>query len=159
MRTFVLCIAAALSLASATHSAYKAVEEPAPSGVTDADLYTATVTVLNDLGYGLRDKDSAAGMVSTEFVTVDNTMGIQTLHSWRAVISEGSLRLAIDCAKIHEGSRTDCGDARVDDWIKQEPELRQAIFDEAARRSAKRTPKQAHEPAVVEAVEADAGTP
>ena len=138
MRPIVLCAAALLSLASATKSAYRAPDAPAPSGVSDADLYAATIRVFTDRGFGLRDKDVDAGMVSTEFVQVDNTLGFITLHSWRAVIAEGTLRLAIDCEMHHEGRIDGCGESRVDDWIKTEPVLRQEIFDEAERRAKSR---------------------
>lgn len=138
MRPLVLCAAALISLASATQSAYKAPDAPAPPGVSDADLYAATVRVFTDRGYELRDKDADAGVVSTAFVEVDNTLDFHTLHSWRAVIAEGTLRLAIDCEKRHEGRIDGCGESRVDDWIKDEPVLRQEIFDEAARRAKKR---------------------
>lgn len=112
----------------------------APAGVTDADLYAASVRVLMDRGWSLRDKDADAGMVATEWINVGLVpfVGVH-YHSWRAVIANGQLRLAIDCELARDGHRYNCdGNGRNATFAQDAPALRVEIFRAAIERARKR---------------------
>lgn len=114
-------------------------------GVTDDDLYTATVSVFNDQGWDIREKDRGVGIVSTTFMEAGIGGGLslaKILHSWRVRIADGELRIEIDCkmAEPSSGDLYPCGSQeRKEEWIRGEPRLRKRILDDAAMRAAKRS--------------------
>ncbi len=113
----------------------------AEAGVTDKDLYSAAVRVLADEGYSFRDKDSDAGLVSTDWVEVGNMMEDKIQHSWRASIVDGELRLLIDCQMYSPslGKTYECQEGkRVSSWVEKSDALLEKIQSEARRRARKR---------------------
>lgn len=112
----------------------------APPGVTDEDLYAASVRVLADRGLALRDKDKDAGLVSTEWEVVDTIIDTKLLHSWRVMISEGEIRLQINCETQDKyGVRSTCsGTHRAEPYLNQVDDIEQQILAEASHRAAKR---------------------
>lgn len=139
MRTVLLVVAALLSIASASRSSYSPQSSEAPQGVSDEDLYAATVRVFVEQGFTLRDKEPEAGLVRTELVEVDSMLGQHTMHGWRAVITDGIIVLSIDCEVLDPTlGRSECPNNRIDSWIKRMPELRAAIMDEAVHHAQKK---------------------
>lgn len=149
LRVGALVVVSLACLASArpARHAYVSTRQRAPAGVIDEDLYAATVRVFTDRGWSLRDKDAVAGMVTTEWVIVDDHAdenaflknNARTLHAWRAIIDEGVLRLMLDCNRQDNHGRRDCdGPERVESWVQMEPGLRAEIFRVATSRARKR---------------------
>lgn len=139
MRLLIVVVAAlGCRTPSSTFEPREVVADPS---VTDADLYSASVRVLADRGYGFRDKDADAGLVTTEWVDVGHTLEDRTMHSWHVSIVEGELRLKIDCQVFSPSlnSRYDCSnDVRVDSWVRMSDEIVDEIQREATRRARKR---------------------
>jgi hypothetical protein len=141
IRGAVLVVGVVASIASAKpQKAYRTTSRTAPKGVTDADLYAATVRVLSRNGYNIDDKDADAGVVTTELQIVDRMGDTSILHSWRVTISEGEIELDIDCEVRSINGRNACsGDRqRVAEFAALGPPLSSAILAEARRRAAKR---------------------
>lgn len=139
-------VAAAAGSASVGGKRYHPKVSEAEPGIADEDIYAATIRVLADDGYEFEDKDKEAGIVTTKPVSAGMAGGLSTdtvLHSWRARIEEGTLRLEIGCGmETSNGRRYPCAgpsaDERKADWVANEPRLRKRIMDEAHRRAAKR---------------------
>ncbi|HYF54606.1 MAG TPA: hypothetical protein VEA41_10140 [Salinarimonas sp.] len=139
-----LCVALLAGCAMATPNYKQPFTARAPEGVADEDLYAATVRTLTDRGFSLRDKDKDAGMVTTEWVVVFTnpiSSSEQTLHSWRAIIREGEVRLHVDCESIGQNTgRTSCNSSeyRQESFIRDVDGLKRAIMTEAQARAEKR---------------------
>lgn len=142
-RVVVVLLALALCLASgASPQAYKANTVKAPAGVSDEDLYTASVRVLADAGFSFRDRDKDAGIATTEWKDVKIGMGSTNYqHAWRVMVLDGEVRLSIDCqVKLDDefsGGWEECDDKRHPDWVSKQPTLEQQILDEAKRNASK----------------------
>lgn len=123
--------------------------------VTDADLYAATIRVLDDMGLGTRDKDKDAGIVVSDFAPA-GPQGLATMfHAWRIRIEEGKVRIDIDCA-LHDRSlgTQSCGPGRAEEWVRLVPELAQKISDDAWSRAQKRRAREAADEAAKKSVNA-----
>ena len=157
----VLVTAAVATLASATgKDTFRPELVASPPGVTDEDLYVATIRVFADLGYGLQLTDEKAGMVVSGWMLVDTSdwepgprrhEHWEVHHAWRAIVAEGTFRLAVDCQRVDRNGTFPCwGDARFTSFVETEAQMRRVIFEEAIRRA------QARQRQPV-AAEADAG--
>lgn len=140
LRGLVLVVAAVFSIASAKSSKHETTTTKAPKGVSDDDLYAATVRVLTRRGFAIAEKDKDAGVVITEMQVVNTGLGEDaTLHAWRVTVQEGELEMAVDCEARTKYGRSGCGsDSRVEDFTANEGAMRSEIFDEAERRARKR---------------------
>jgi len=128
----VAAVAAALVLCAASaakSSSYTPMRNPAAPGVSDGDVYAAAVQVFTDHGWSLRDRDSAAHTVSTEWIGAGEYSGM--VHSWRAVASGGGLVLSIDCRTVDRlgNPAAICdGDKRADGWVQDQGPLLEEIL-------------------------------
>lgn len=122
---------------------YEAGVSRAVAGVTDDDIYAATVRIFADDGFSFIDKDKDAGIVTTSYREAGMEGGLSTTrvaHAWRARIEEGTLRLEIGCQALGSNGPYPCSfSERNADWVAAEPRYRQRIMDEAERRSRKRS--------------------
>lgn len=142
MRTVVLLIAVVLCAASgATQKTYTPEVSEAPEGVTDKDLYAAAVQVFTEHDWGVADKDVDGGIVTSGWIVADSSAiaGVTVFHAWRVMISEGEIKIAIDCQIKNNGSIDACSaNTRVQSFADQEPSVRGEIVAEASRRARNR---------------------
>lgn len=123
--------------------AYKPLTINPQQGVTDADLYKASVRVFSDEGLSFRTQDRDSGVLASQWVTVQ--FGVeQAHHSWRVTIMDGEARIGIDCevptpaTPFAAGGWTDCQDRRNPDWIAKAQTYSDRIATEARSIASKR---------------------
>jgi hypothetical protein len=148
IRVVVLVAAVFSSMASASgKDSYRPELVASPPGVTDEDLYVAAIRVFADLGYGLQLTDEKAGLVVSGWMLVDTSdwepdesphsrQRWEVHHAWRAIVAEGTFRMAIDCQRVDGHGAFPCrGDERFTSFVETEAAMRRVIFEEAIRRA------------------------
>lgn len=123
--------------------AYKPVTVDPQQGVTDADLYKASVRVFSDDGLSFRIQDRDSGVLATQWIHVP--YGVDGAHhSWRVMVTDGEARIGIDCetptpaTPFTPGGWTDCGTNRNPDWVAKAPTISGRIASEARGIASKR---------------------
>ncbi len=125
MKTFGAIVTAAL-LTACAGGERSTRTTPAPDGVSNGDLYVATLQVFADRKLAVRHED--AGLVISDWIVVDAPS--KTEHAWRVSISEEELTIDIDC-RIAGAPCAD--DERITSFSDQRGQLRNEILDASIR--------------------------
>lgn len=145
MRAVLLLVAVVFSLGSASTStprpstpfvAAEPIRERVPDGITDDDVYAATIRVITDAGGAIKEKDKDAGVVTTEPEIVDKSADGKDawLHSLRIYIREGELIFDVQCSHVATyGGPYRCGPERSEAYMGVVQRLRDNIIAEAKR--------------------------
>jgi hypothetical protein len=95
-----------------------------------AALYKAAVRVLSEAGFEIDDKDTAAGLVVTEWQIADQVLQSQRRVRWRVIVDEGEVVVGSDCQVGDEGAAASwsrCGEQQSEGRSEEAARLADAI--------------------------------